>query len=72
VGGVPYSDEGQNLWLAGGARPVRADAMAQAGTIDQAKYDALPAVSGTPVIPTTDQTEAAADYLSKNWAKAVG
>ena len=22
-----YSDEGQNLWLAGGARPVRADAM---------------------------------------------
>ena len=30
-----YSDEGQNLWLAGGARPVRADAMVEAGTIDQ-------------------------------------
>ena len=29
-----YSDEGQNLWLAGGARPVRADAMVEAGTID--------------------------------------
>ena len=29
-----YSDEGQNLWLTGGARPVRADAMAEAGTID--------------------------------------
>ena len=27
-----YSDEGQNLWLAGGARPVRADAMVKAGT----------------------------------------
>ena len=27
-----YSDEGQNLWLKGGARPVRADAMVKAGT----------------------------------------
>jgi len=67
-----YSDEGQNLWLAGGARPVRADAMVKAGTIDQAKYDALPAVSGTPVIPTNDQTEKMAAYLADNWAKAVG
>ena len=41
-----YSDEGQNLWLAGGARPVRADAMVEAGTIDKDKYDALPAVTG--------------------------
>ena len=30
-----YSDQGQNLWLAGGARPVRADAMTKAGTIDK-------------------------------------
>ncbi len=67
-----YSDQGQNLWLAGGARPVRADAMAKAGTIDKAKYDALPKVSGTPVIPTTEQTAKAADYLSKNWATVVG
>jgi putative spermidine/putrescine transport system substrate-binding protein len=67
-----YSDEGQNLWLAGGARPVRADAMVAAGTIDQALYDALPAVAGTPVIPTNEQTEAMAAYLAENWAKAVG
>ncbi len=67
-----YSDEGQNLWLAGGARPVRADAMVAAGTIDKALYDALPAVSGTPVIPTNDQTEKMAAYLADNWAKAVG
>jgi putative spermidine/putrescine transport system substrate-binding protein len=67
-----YSDEGQNLWLAGGARPVRADAMVAAGTIDQAKYDALPTVSGTPVIPTNEQTEKMAAYLADNWAKAVG
>jgi putative spermidine/putrescine transport system substrate-binding protein len=67
-----YSDEGQNLWLAGGARPVRADAMVEAGTIDQEKWDALPEVAGDPVIPTNEQTEAMAAYLADNWAKAVG
>ena len=58
--------------LAGGARPVRADAMVEAGTIDQELYDALPEVSGTPVIPTNEQTEKMAAYLADNWAKAVG
>jgi len=67
-----YSDEGQNLWLAGGARPVRADAMVKAGTIDQAKYDALPKIAGTIVNPTNEQTTKGAAYLGKNWAKAVG
>jgi putative spermidine/putrescine transport system substrate-binding protein len=66
-----YSDQGQNLWLAGGARPVRADAMAKAGTIDKSKYDALPKVTGQPVVPTNAQTEKAAKYLSDNWSKAV-
>ncbi|MFN8192468.1 MAG: ABC transporter substrate-binding protein [Nocardioidaceae bacterium] len=66
-----YSDEGQNLWLKGGARPVRADAMSEAGTIDKTLWDALPPVTGTPVIPTNDQTTAAADYLAKNWADAI-
>jgi len=67
-----FSDEGQNLWLKGGARPVRGDAMAEAGTIDQKLWDALPTVDGTPVIPTVEQTEKAASYLADNWAKAVG
>ncbi len=67
-----YSDEGQNLWLKGGARPVRADAMVEAGTIDQALYDALPGVAGSPVIPTNEQTEKAAAYLADNWAKVIG
>ena len=67
-----YSDQGQNLWLGGGARPVRADAMVKAGTIDKAAYDALPPVNGKAVTPTVPQTEKAAAYLSKNWAKAVG
>jgi putative spermidine/putrescine transport system substrate-binding protein len=67
-----YSDEGQNLWLAGGARPVRADAMVEAGTIDSEAYDALPEVTGTPVVPTNEQTETMAAYLADNWAKAIG
>ncbi len=67
-----YSDQGQNLWLAGGARPVLASYMAKQGTIDKAEYDALPKVSGTPVIPTVKQTEKAASYLSKNWSKVAG
>ena len=66
-----YSDEGQNLWLAGGARPVRADAMVKAGTIDTMLYDALPPVSGTPVFPTVEQSEKATAYLAENWANAV-
>ncbi len=66
-----YSDQGQNLWLAGGARPVRADAMVKAGTIDKAKYAALPEVKGTPVIPTPEQTAKLADYLAKHWSAAV-
>ena len=66
-----YSDEGQNLWLKGGARPVRGDAMAEAGTIDAELWDALPEVVGEPVIPTDEQTVAAAEYLAANWSKAI-
>jgi putative spermidine/putrescine transport system substrate-binding protein len=66
-----FSDEGQNLWLEGGARPIRAEAMQKAGTIDEENYSALPEVSGDPVIPTTEQTTQMSDYLAKNWAAAV-
>jgi putative spermidine/putrescine transport system substrate-binding protein len=66
-----YSDEGQNLWLKGGARPVRADAMKAAGTIDSMAFGALPAATGTPVFLTEAQTQKAKDYLAANWAKAI-
>ena len=66
-----YSDEGQNLWLKGGARPVRADAMSKAGTLDKTAAAALPQVVGTPVFLTQDQTQKAKNYLAANWAKAV-
>lgn len=67
-----FSDEGQNLWLAGGARPVRQDAMAEAGTIDKAAFDKLPVAEGEPVLLTQEQYDAAAKYLSENWAKSMG
>ena len=67
-----YSDEGQNLFLGGGARPVRADDMVKAGSIDQAAYAKLPKVTGTPVLLTPDQNTKAADVLSKEWAKVAG
>ena len=67
-----FSDEGQNIWLAGSARPIRADAMVKAGTIDQAAYSKLPSVSGTPVYLTEEQTNAAKEYLAAHWTQAVG
>jgi putative spermidine/putrescine transport system substrate-binding protein len=67
-----YSDEGQNLWLKGGARPVRQDAMTTAGTIDAAAAAALPKVEGTPVFMTVDQATAASTALKTTWAKAIG
>jgi putative spermidine/putrescine transport system substrate-binding protein len=67
-----YSDQGQNLWLAGGARPVRLDAMTKAGTIDQTAVKALPPVTGTPVILTQAQSDKAAAFLKDNWAKSIG
>jgi putative spermidine/putrescine transport system substrate-binding protein len=67
-----YSNEGQNLWLQGGARPVRADAMVKAGTIDEKAYKALPPVKGKPIIVTDAQTTKAATYLSKHWAEVTG
>jgi len=67
-----YSDEGQNLFLGGGARPVRAESMHKAGTLDAAAYHALPPFQGIPVIVTGEQNAVASKYLADNWAKAIG
>jgi putative spermidine/putrescine transport system substrate-binding protein len=67
-----FSDEGQNLWLAGGARPVREQKMTSAATIDKTAFEALPEVQGTPVLLTQKQSDAAAAYLKDNWAKSIG
>jgi putative spermidine/putrescine transport system substrate-binding protein len=67
-----YSDAGQNLWLKGGARPVRADAMQKAGTLDATAFAALPKIEGAPVVPTEEQNKKAKEYLTANWAKTIG
>ena len=67
-----YSDEGQNLYAAGGVRPVRADTMRRAGTIDKDAVDKIPVIDGPVTVPTPDQTDKATKYLADNWAKAVG
>jgi putative spermidine/putrescine transport system substrate-binding protein len=66
------SDGGQNLWLAGGARPVEQAAMTSNGSINSADAAKLPPVSGTPVFLSQAQATDAANYLAANWAKAVG
>ena len=66
-----FSDEGQNLWLKGGARPVRMAVMQRAGTVDAAGASALPYVTGTPIMLTTDQVTAARSYLAAHWSAAV-
>ncbi|GAB2456949.1 ABC transporter substrate-binding protein [Xylanimonas ulmi] len=66
-----YSDEVQNLWLKGGARPVRAEAMDAAGTIDAALYADLPSAPATTVVPTKEQGAQAGTLLGDIWAAAV-
>jgi putative spermidine/putrescine transport system substrate-binding protein len=67
-----YSDEGQNLYLQGSARPVRADSMVTAGTIDLTAYRQLPPVDGAATYVSQQQGDAAKKYLEANWAKAIG
>lgn len=66
-----YSDEVQNLWLAGGARPVRMEAMTEAGTIDATLAAALPAAPAETVVPTEEQSANAGTLLGEEWAAAV-
>jgi putative spermidine/putrescine transport system substrate-binding protein len=67
-----YSDAGQNLFAAGGVRPVRADEMLQAGTIDKAVLNKIPVIDGPVSVPNPNQTDKATKYLTDNWAKAIG
>jgi putative spermidine/putrescine transport system substrate-binding protein len=66
-----YSDQGQNLWLAGMARPVRLPAMMTAGTADMALVSVLPPVAGEPRYPTQAQTDAAQMAVARGWVAAT-
>lgn len=62
-----YSDEGQNIWLKGGARPVRLPSMQEAGTADEGALAALPPVEGTAEFPTQEQETAAQQVVADRW-----
>ncbi len=62
-----YSDEGQNIWLKGLSRPVRLQAMIDAGTVDDAAVKALPAVDGEVEFPDDDQQSAAQKVVADRW-----
>ncbi|MCC4909133.1 ABC transporter substrate-binding protein [Microbacterium sp. cx-59] len=66
-----YSDEAQNLWLAGGARPARMEAMQTAGTLDEDLASKLPAAPDDTVVPTEEQSTQAGTLLGEKWAAAV-
>lgn len=67
-----FSDEGQNLYLQGGARPVRANTMVVKGTIDLEAYRLLPPVDGSALFVSEQQNADAKAYLEAHWAGAVG
>ena len=66
-----YSDEGQNMWLQGGARPIRLDAMVKANKQDKTAFALLPATPKgvTPVFPTLQQQLLAKATLTPAWPK---
>lgn len=66
-----YSDEGQNGYLAGYARPARLPAMEEAGTVDPALAGNLPAVTVKAEFPTDAQSTAAKNTMTQTWAGAV-
>ncbi len=66
-----FSDEVQNLFLAGGARPSRMEAMTKAGTIDASLASALPAAPSETMVPTAAQSDAASTLLGQQWATAI-
>jgi putative spermidine/putrescine transport system substrate-binding protein len=66
-----YSDEGQNLWLKGGARPIRLDAMVKAKKHDRTAFAALPAVpkNAKPIFPSLQQQLLARATLTPAWPR---
>lgn len=66
-----YSNEGQNLWLKGGARPIRLDAMVKAKKHDRTAFAALPAVpkNAKPIFPSLQQQLLARATLTPAWPR---
>ncbi len=68
-----YSTTGQNLWLAGYARPIELSTLVAAGTVDKSAYASLPpAPAGALTFPTEAQDNTAESVVTADWAKDVG
>lgn len=67
-----YSPDGQNEWLRGGARPVLAEVYSAEGTLDAEAFAKLPPVNGDPIVPNDAQVALGQEFLTANWATAVG
>ncbi len=66
-----YSNDGQNLFLKGYARPALMDAMEVSGSLDPVAAGKLPAVSGSPAFPTEDQLTTAKKTVADKWAQTI-
>ncbi|MDH2429889.1 ABC transporter substrate-binding protein [Sphaerisporangium sp. TRM90804] len=66
-----FSDEAQNLFLKGFARPARMEALEMKGTLDTQAASHLPRASGTPVFLTIAQADEAKSFLKANWAASM-
>ena len=66
-----YSDEGQNLYLQGGARPIRLDAMVKAGKHNKTAFANLPATpkGAKATFPSLQQQLLAKATLTPAWPK---
>ncbi|HEX6453827.1 MAG TPA: ABC transporter substrate-binding protein [Trebonia sp.] len=68
-----YSTVGQNLFLAGGTRPIELPTLVSAGTVDQKAYAALPpAPSGATTFPSIAQQNAAENVIAQQWPTVTG
>jgi putative spermidine/putrescine transport system substrate-binding protein len=62
-----YSNQGQNNFLLGHARPIRMAAMQTAGTLNKAAAAALPPIHQVAKFPTVAQDTQAGDTIAKVW-----
>jgi putative spermidine/putrescine transport system substrate-binding protein len=64
-----YSDEGQNIWLKGGARPIRLPAMVKKGTANKTAIKSLPVTpkGATATYPSLDDVVTAKSLVATLW-----
>ena len=68
-----FSDEGQNLLLEGFVKPVRLQAMIDAGTVNQEALDALPEGSRKDYPqPSLEQRDELHPVMVEGWGKVMG